>query len=158
VTYSDNTLSRTYVIFDPDSSYSLKFERGTRVLCDSGCSSCIIMVPSKLTVAPLHGLPPSPDGETTVGHAYGLVGYLDSERCQGGTFDPPAELVWEYDPSQLPEGASEEDMVFASYDEDSNEWSNLDFVIDPLEHSITARLAIIALLLFSVSWHRQFQR
>jgi hypothetical protein len=138
VTHSDNTLFRTYVIFDPDSSYGLTFERGTRVICDSGCSSCIGAVPSKLTVSPFRKSLPLPDGQAIVGPAYDLTGYLGSERCQGVNCDPPVELVWKYDPARLREGINEEDMVFALYDEDSNEWSPLDFVIDPVEHSITA--------------------
>lgn len=138
VTQSDNTLFRTYVLFDPDSSYGITLERGTRVICDSDCSLCIDAVPSKLTVSPFHELPPWPDGQTVAGPAYDFAGYLGSERCQGVIFDLPVELVWKYDPGRLPNGVGEEDLVFAFYDWDANEWSTIDFVIDPVEHSITA--------------------
>jgi hypothetical protein len=139
VTYGDNTLFRSYVLFDPESGLGLTLERGTKVICHSECSSCNTVVPSKLTVSLFHELPSLPDSRAVVSPACDLAGYIGSERCQGVTFDPPIELVWKYDPSELPEGISEEDMVFASYDEDSDEWSNIDFVIDLVDHSITAK-------------------
>jgi hypothetical protein len=139
VTYRDNTLFRSYVIFDPESGLGLTFERGTKVICHSGCSNCSAGVPSKLTVSLFHELTPLPDSQAVVSPICDLAGYLGSERCQGVSFDPPIELAWKYNPSELPEGISEKDMVFASYDQNANEWSNLDFVIDLVDHSITAK-------------------
>jgi hypothetical protein len=139
VTYSDNTLFRSYVIFDPESGYRLTLERGTKIICHGGCSNCGTTVPNNLMASLFHELPSLPDSQEVVSPACDLTGYVGSERCQGVTFDPPIELMWKYDPSKLPEGISEEGMVFASYDKDADEWSNLAFVIDLVEHSITVK-------------------
>jgi len=135
----DSTLFRSYVISDPESGYSLALKRGTEVICHSGCSNCNTVVPSKLVVSLFPELPPLPDSQVVVSPSCILAVYVGSERCQGVTFDPPIELVWKYDSGKLPEGISEEGMVFVSYDKDANEWSNIDFVIDLADHSITAK-------------------
>jgi hypothetical protein len=139
VTYSDNTLFGSYVIFDPESGYSLTLERGTKIICHSGCSNCGTIVPSKLTASLLQELSSLPDSHELVSPVCDLAGYIGSERCQGVTFDPPIELMWKYDPGELPGDVTEKDMVFASYDQDANEWFNLDFAIDPAGHSITVK-------------------
>lgn len=50
----------------------------------------------------------------------------------GATFDPPVKLEFKYDPTTLPEGASEEDLVIKVYRDGS--WVALDTVIDTENH------------------------
>jgi len=54
------------------------------------------------------------------------------------TFDPPITITMEYDPEELPEGVSPEDLVLAYYDDDLGEWVELtDITVDPSNNTVS---------------------
>jgi hypothetical protein len=75
--------------------------------------------------------PPSPHEASIVGQAYTLEPY-------GATFEPPVTLTWRYAAVDIPEEATEEELVIAYYDEDASEWVALDSDVDPTEDMISA--------------------
>lgn len=76
--------------------------------------------------------PPPPPGYALVGSAYDFV-------AEGTTFDPPATMTINYDPADIPEGVSEEDLVIAYWDGD--EWVMLATTIDPVADTARAEVA-----------------
>ncbi|NOQ17701.1 MAG: hypothetical protein GQ507_00470, partial [Dehalococcoidales bacterium] len=56
----------------------------------------------------------------------------------GATFDPPVTLTWNYDPTDIPDGVAEEDLVIAYYDEDAARWQELESTVNPETNTITA--------------------
>jgi len=88
---------------------------------------------------PLEGLeaavdetPPDPPED-----AY-IIGLAYDFGPDGATFDPAITLEYTYDPGALPEGVAEENLVLAYYDEDADEWVELDCVVDTVNNTITA--------------------
>lgn len=76
--------------------------------------------------------PPSPPAQTAlVGHAF----YLEPDNT---TFKPEAILKWSYNPDDIPEGASIDDLVIAYYDEAGGEWTLLRSEVDTEDSVITA--------------------
>ena len=62
----------------------------------------------------------------------------------GATFEPPISLTFQYNPDQIPEGGSHENLSIAYYDADSGQWVELDasdIEIDPVTNTITARIS-----------------
>jgi len=78
--------------------------------------------------------PPPPEDAHVIGLAY-------SFGPAGATFDPPITLEFTYDPDTIPEGVNEENLVVAYYDEDAEEWVELECTVDPETHTITACVA-----------------
>lgn len=75
--------------------------------------------------------PPPPDGASIIGQAYNL-------EPDGARFDPPVTLTWRYPAADIPEGAAEEALVIAHYDEDAGEWVTLDSDVDLVEAMVSA--------------------
>lgn len=75
--------------------------------------------------------PPLPQEGDIVGLAYNL-------EPRGATFDPPVALIWEYEPSDVPSGVAEEDLVIAYYDEVLGKWVELESELDWANIAITA--------------------
>ena len=82
--------------------------------------------------------PPAPPADTeTIAVDYDL-------GPDGATFDPPISLTFEFNPDQIPEGGSHENLSIAYYDTDSGRWVELDasdIEIDPVTNTITARIS-----------------
>ena len=77
--------------------------------------------------------PPAPPEDANV------IGLTYDFGPDGATFDPPITLTFSYDPADIPEGGTEEDLVIAWYDEVSGEWVELEgCVVDPETNTITA--------------------
>lgn len=77
--------------------------------------------------------PPAPPADA---HIIGLA--YDFEP-RGATFDPPMTITWEYNPDTLG-NVTEESLVLAYYYEPTGEWVELESVVDPVNHTITARV------------------
>ncbi|GAI51635.1 unnamed protein product, partial [marine sediment metagenome] len=75
--------------------------------------------------------PDPPEGSYIIGLAYDF-------GPDGATFDPAITLEYTYDPDDFPEDVAEEDLVLAYYDEDADEWVELDCVVDTENNTITA--------------------
>ncbi len=87
--------------------------------------------------------PLSPDEANIIGQAYKL-------EPEGATFEPPVTLTWKYLATDIPEGASEEALFIAYYDDNSGEWIAIDSNVDPVENIIRApieHLTTFAILL-----------
>lgn len=56
----------------------------------------------------------------------------------GTTFDQSVSLSFSYDPAQIPEGITEEELYMAYYDEGSGLWLELPSVVDVTAHVVTA--------------------
>ena len=75
--------------------------------------------------------PPLPQEDDIVGLAYNL-------EPSGATFATPVTLTWYYEPSDVPSGVAEEDLVIAYYDEVLGKWVELESELDWANIAITA--------------------
>ncbi len=73
----------------------------------------------------------TPDGKAIVGEVYDL-------GPDGATFDPALPLSLPYDNDELPEGVDESDLVMAWFDEEAQEWVELDSTVDETDRVVTA--------------------
>jgi hypothetical protein len=77
--------------------------------------------------------PPPPLQSNVIGLTYDL-------GPEGATFDPPITLTFTYDPSRIPAGVNERDLVIAFYNKTTGQWENLtDIVVDPVTHTISGK-------------------
>ena len=79
----------------------------------------------EITVQALAALPPAPEGQNVIGLGFDL-------QPSGATFNPAISLTFKYDPTLLPPGVEEENLVPAIYDAASGEWVTL---LDPTQDS-----------------------
>jgi hypothetical protein len=77
--------------------------------------------------------PPLPENGYIIGIAYDF-------NPDGATFEPPIELEIRYDPSQIPSGLDEQDLLIAYYDVGAAEWIELDSVVNTLGNTVTAKV------------------
>ncbi len=75
---------------------------------------------SEMWVTPIDKEPPPPSSKDAV-----AIGLLDVGP-HGSTFDRPVTITLAYDPADLPERASEEDLFIATWDEDAGKWIGLE--------------------------------
>ncbi len=78
--------------------------------------------------------PVPPDDADVIGLVYDL-------EPDGATFDPPLSLSIKYNPALLPDGAGEENLVVAFWDEDSEQWVECPSVADTGDNIITAEVS-----------------
>lgn len=76
--------------------------------------------------------PPDPPKDANV------IGLAYDFGPDGATFDPPITFTWKYDPSVLPEGVDEGDLVLAFYDRGANKWVELECSINTDTNIVTA--------------------
>jgi len=78
------------------------------------------------------GAPPAPPvGASMVGQIYDL-------KPDGATFNPAATLEYTYDPSRIPAGVSESELVLAWWDSGAGNWVELESTVNPEANTITA--------------------
>ncbi|MFA5367623.1 MAG: hypothetical protein WC333_07085 [Dehalococcoidia bacterium] len=106
-----------------DMSLSFNISAGTKMLDADGNWL------SGLTMEALTPLPESPDG-------YHILAAFNFQP-DGATFDPGFELTMGYDPSLIPEGLSEEDLVIGIYNETTGEWTYLTGTVNAENNTIT---------------------
>ncbi|MFC2065828.1 CARDB domain-containing protein [Chloroflexota bacterium] len=78
--------------------------------------------------------PAPPENSHIIGLSYDL-------GPAGATFDPPINLTFSYDDSQLSSGGAEENLVVATWDSDIDKWVELESTVDPETNTITARVS-----------------
>jgi hypothetical protein len=78
------------------------------------------------------GTPPAPPAGA---HVFGLVYDLKPDRA---TFEPAATLEYTYDPSKIPEGVAENELVLAWWDAGIGNWVELECTVNPAANTITA--------------------
>ena len=81
------------------------------------------------------GEPPAPPADSDV------IGLVYDCSPDGATFDPPISMTFKYDPSLIPAGTSEENLVVAFWDEEADEWVELAGTVDPDSNTITAEVS-----------------
>jgi len=108
-----------------DSLCRLIIDKGTTGLTDYGQPlseiNMILMVPR----------PAPPEGAHIIGFVYDL-------QPDGATFNPPATLEYTYDPAKIPEGVSEENLVFAWWDAEAGKWVELESTVNTEANTISA--------------------
>ena len=78
-------------------------------------------------------VPPAPPVDTSI------VGLTYELGPDDATFDPPITLTFTYDPFEVPEGANEEELVIATWDEDAGQWVELEgCIVDTVHNTISA--------------------
>lgn len=125
---SSGKLLQTITAKSKDGKLTLNFIKGTIALDKNGN-------PIKRLEASVDTTPPDPPEDANI------IGLAYDFGPAGATFNPPATLTWEYDPEELPEGAAEEDLVLAYYDEETGEWVILECTVDIDNNVITASIA-----------------
>jgi hypothetical protein len=115
------------VIKSFDKRLRLLLNQGTVILTPDGkCPRCI----------GIHEMtpPPSPpEGARLIGAGYDVAPDLTA-------FTPPATIIYSYDPKDIPEGITEENLSIALYDEATGEWMKLECLVDTEAHTITAKI------------------
>ncbi len=79
--------------------------------------------------------PPDPPERSNV------VGLVYDFGPDGATFDPPISLTVKYSESKIPEDVAEENLIVAYWDEDADEWVELEGTVDPEDNTITAEVS-----------------
>jgi len=87
----------------------------------------------EIEVLPMAQPPHLPENGYIIGIAYDF-------NPDGATFEPPIELEIRYDPSQIPSGIEEQNLLIAYYDEEAAEWIGLDSVVDTIGNTVTAKV------------------
>jgi parallel beta-helix repeat protein len=72
---------------------------------------------------------------------WNVIGLIYDFGPSGASFDLPITLTWIYDPTALPEGVMEEDLVIAFYDEEIGELVKLESTVNTVNHTVTAKIA-----------------
>ena len=75
----------------------------------------------------------TPDGKAIIGEVYDL-------GPDGATFDPALPLSLPYEDNDLPQAVAEADLVMAWFDETSDEWVELDSMVDEDHQVVTAHV------------------
>ena len=119
-----------------DGTISLSIDKDTILLDKDGKPLQFIHIAIDPT------LPLSPEGAYIVGAVYDL-------RPQEATFNPQLKLTLSYDPDELPEGAKENAVCIASYED--TKWNTVRYQqVDTERHRVTAeirqfaRIAVLA--------------
>ncbi len=91
--------------------------------------------PLSSLMAAIDPSPPDPPEDASI------IGLAYDFGPDGATFDPPITFTWSYDPDDIPEDVAEGDLVIAYYDEDADEWVELEGVVDTVNNTITASVS-----------------
>jgi len=88
---------------------------------------------TQISVAPMTTPPAPPADSKVIGLAYDF-------GPEGATFQPPITVTFSYDPTKIPAGVNEKDLVLAFYDKATGQWVTLsDIVVDPVTHTISGK-------------------
>jgi hypothetical protein len=125
---STGLVFQDFVIKSFDKRLRLLLNQGTVILTPDGkCPRCI----------GIHEMtpPPSPpEGARLIGAGYDVAPDLTA-------FTPPVTIIYSYDPKDIPEGITEENLSIALYDEATGEWMKLECLVDTEAHTITAKIS-----------------
>ncbi len=123
-----NFSKESIVYTSGDNAISITIPDGTTALNGGGETlDSIEFLATENTTGP-------PRGFSNVGPAYEL-------GPDGATFEPPVTLSWHYDPDDIPQDASAEDILISYYDEDNLEWKELESTVAPESDAVTAPIS-----------------
>lgn len=121
------TISQVFAYSD-DSTIELNIGEGTTCLTGEGQPFSKVKICAILS--PLF----SPELDFMIGQAYDF-------KPDGAMFNPPITLNFTYNPQDIPDGVSEEDLVIAVWDQESYNWVKLPSICNPSSHVITAQIS-----------------
>lgn len=124
---SEGIVQATCQLKTTDGKLTLDIAKGTKLLDSRGNPL------TSLSAAP-NPSPPEPPSGANIILAYDL-------GPDGTTFDPEITLTMKYDPKSVPEGVAEENLVLAYYDEEAEEWVELDSEVDTKNNTIEASVS-----------------
>ena len=119
----DGALLESVTATSPDGSVTLTIATGTQMLGPDGNPL------AALTVETVSDPPGAGDG-------YHVIAAFDFGP-DGTTCNPSMEITIAYDPSALPEGVDEANLVIAYYDESAGEWAFVTGEVDPAANTVT---------------------
>lgn len=125
---SDGIFTQGITAESEDGKCVLTVNAGIRGLTRDGGSL------EQITLVEMETPPTPPEQSSVIGIVYDL-------GPDGATFDPPIDLTFSYDESLIPEGVTEENLVVALWDSETDEWVELVCVIDPENNTITAEVS-----------------
>jgi hypothetical protein len=124
---STGLVFQDFTIRSFDKKFSLLLDKGTVILTPDGkCPKCI-------GIHEMTPQPAQPEGAQFIGACYDVVPDLTA-------FTPPTTIIYKYDPADIPEGFTEENMAIALRDQATGEWMKLDCAVDTEAHTITAKI------------------
>lgn len=130
ITDADGFFTENAVIKSGDSAIKLTIGEGTQGLTKKNEPL------SEISIVQIIESPPAPP------ESYFIISPSYALEPDGASFDPPIELTFTYDPSDVPQGISEEDLVIAWWDTAVSEWIKLeDSIVDITAHTITASVS-----------------
>jgi hypothetical protein len=120
---ADGVITETVIVTSSDGDAVVEVPMGTTALDADGNAL------GQITCQPATPAPVSAGANVIVVADFGP---------DGATFDPPIVITMSYDPSDLPDGVAEEDLVLAYYDAESGEWVELaNIVVDTENHTVS---------------------
>ncbi|MFC2072482.1 cohesin domain-containing protein [Chloroflexota bacterium] len=123
----DGFFTENAIVSSEDSTIKLTISQDTRALTKENEPL------SEISIVQLAEPPAAPP------ESYFIISLSYALEPDGTSFDPPIELTFAYDPSDVPEGIIEEDLVIAWWDKAVYEWIKLeDSRVDINAHTITA--------------------
>ena len=124
---SNGLVFQGFTIRSFDRRLTLFLDEGIVVLTPDGkCPQCI-------GIHQMTPQPAQPEGAQFIGVGYNAVPDLTA-------FTPPATITYNYDPADIPQGFTGEDLGIALRDPATGEWMRLDCVVDTEAHTITAQI------------------
>ncbi len=118
-----------------DSTVTVTFPRGATARTSDGSAL------KKIKIAPLDNVPAPNPGHFAIGKAYEI-------SPEGATFDPSVDLVFSYDPNNLPPKLDLSTLVLAVYDPSASRWIPLESTLD--RSSSTVRTSISHLSIYGL--------
>jgi len=113
----------------PDELCQLTINEGTKALKETGYRL------TSLIIAKMKEPPAQPPNAKFIGSVYDLA-------PDGATLEPPATLTLTFDPDEIPEGVSPENLVIAMWEEKSpGEWVNLVSTVDTATNTVSASVS-----------------
>lgn len=89
---------------------------------------------SQIVVNPVSSPPALPKDANIIGLAYDL-------GPDGASFSPRISLDYSYDPSKIPAGVNEKDLVIAYYDKDTSAWVELESTVNTTQKILSAKVS-----------------
>ena len=124
--FGTGALLKTEVsLFSDDGKAKVVLRMGTRALDALGRAL------DELICRPSHSPPEAPGWVVLAAYEFGP---------SGARFDPPVTLTTAYDPTKLPEGVAEEELILAQYNVATGEWEKLeDISVNTELHRISGK-------------------
>lgn len=69
-----------------------------------------------------------------------IIGLVYNFGPEGATFKPPLTLTYNYDPASLLAGVSEDSLTIATWDPVTQQWIELESIVDRVNHTIQAKV------------------